>query len=79
MRCQRCRSAMVFEVYYGPGTKFSEWRCVVCGNVIDAYILANRLRQSSARKRPMLESQLRGWMVSQEPNRIPLPEELPAN
>jgi hypothetical protein len=67
---------MVFEVYYGTGVKFPEWRCVVCGNVVDAYILANRLRQTRPNKRFRLQSKLRFWMASQSQNRSPRDEPL---
>jgi hypothetical protein len=33
---------MVFEKYFGIGESFWGWRCVSCGEIIDAVIQKNR-------------------------------------
>lgn len=77
MQCIRCRSALVFEVYYGPGVKFPEWRCIVCGSVLDASILANRLHHTRPGKRLLFQSQVKLWMDSQGQNRSSVKAVLP--
>jgi hypothetical protein len=67
---------MVFEVYYGTGIKFPEWRCIACGNVVDAYILVNRLRQARPNKRFRLQGKLKLWMASQGPKQDSPKEDL---
>ena len=42
MRCQRCNGIMVNERFYGPGDPFWGWRCILCGDIFDPMILANR-------------------------------------
>ncbi len=41
-RCDRCKSMMVHEQYYGPNDYFWGWRCICCGDIIDSTILENR-------------------------------------
>jgi hypothetical protein len=64
MFCQRCRGLMVrdrFMDFWDEGGQmyFSGWRCVVCGEIVDSVILANRtsppvLRKKHARHRMIL-------------------------
>ena len=42
MRCHRCGSIMAYEKFYGLQGGFWGWRCVCCGEIIDATILENR-------------------------------------
>jgi uncharacterized Zn finger protein len=42
MRCTRCGSLMVEEIYYHDGDSFAGLRCVMCGEVVDPEILKNR-------------------------------------
>ena len=42
MKCHRCGSVMVCEIFYGPGENFLGWRCVSCGEILDEVILENR-------------------------------------
>ncbi len=47
MRCSRCAGRMVPETFEDlrddTGTlKFSGWRCLGCGEIIDSVIMANR-------------------------------------
>jgi len=42
MRCDRCDSIMVYEQYYGAYDRYSGWRCICCGDIIDRVILENR-------------------------------------
>jgi hypothetical protein len=32
---------MVYEKFYGPHEHFVEWRCILCGEMIDQVILEN--------------------------------------
>ena len=45
MKCHRCNGSMVYEEFYGEEGDFFGWRCIVCGEVIDHVILANRFGQ----------------------------------
>jgi predicted dithiol-disulfide oxidoreductase (DUF899 family) len=42
MKCHRCGSVMVYEMFYGPDEPFSGWRCISCGEIVDEVILENR-------------------------------------
>jgi hypothetical protein len=51
MKCQRCGGLMSYEIFYGLDGqvmgmdkvgKFDGWRCISCGEVVDATILKNR-------------------------------------
>ncbi len=42
MKCHRCHGWMVNEKFYGRGAFFWGWRCVSCGEILDAVILENR-------------------------------------
>ena len=42
MRCHRCSNLMVYERFYGVDDRYSGWRCVLCGEIIDQIILENR-------------------------------------
>jgi hypothetical protein len=44
MNCHRCSGTMVHEKFYGTEEPFWGWRCIYCGEVIDAMILENRSR-----------------------------------
>ncbi len=51
MECERCHATMLeeaFEDIWADSwtTRFLGWRCLVCGNVLDPVILANRSGQS---------------------------------
>ena len=41
-RCSRCGGNMVHESFYGLNEQFTGFKCVICGDVIDAVILQNR-------------------------------------
>jgi hypothetical protein len=50
MSCQRCHGWMVRDSFCDllddTGTSvFQGWRCVNCGEVVDAVVLAHRMRQ----------------------------------
>jgi len=36
---------MVYERFYGVDERYSGWRCVLCGEIIDQIILENRRRR----------------------------------
>ena len=42
MKCHRCGSMMVREIFYGPDEPFWGWRCIQCGEILDEMILENR-------------------------------------
>jgi uncharacterized Zn finger protein len=42
MKCNRCGSLMVREIYYHEGDTFAGLRCLLCGEVVDSEILKNR-------------------------------------
>jgi len=44
MVCERCQGLMVADcyVYEGGRCKSPFWRCIACGEIIDAVILLNR-------------------------------------
>jgi len=42
MRCHRCEGIMNYEIFYGGDGHFWGWRCLRCGEIIDATILENR-------------------------------------
>jgi uncharacterized C2H2 Zn-finger protein len=42
MKCPRCGSVMVYEIFYGPNGNFWGWRCIFCGEILDDVILENR-------------------------------------
>jgi hypothetical protein len=41
-KCLRCRGALTYEKFYGPGDQFWGWKCLICGEIIDPVILVNR-------------------------------------
>jgi len=45
--CQRCKGRMAFEKFYSDNDSFFGWRCVSCGDILDAVILLHRLSQDS--------------------------------
>ena len=53
MKCYRCGSVMVYEMFYGPGENFSGWRCVSCGEVLDEVILKNRQAGTGSSNGPL--------------------------
>jgi len=42
MKCHRCGSVMIREMFYGPHEHFLGWKCIFCGEIIDPVILQNR-------------------------------------
>jgi hypothetical protein len=41
-KCLRCRGTLTYEKFYGVGEQFWGWKCLICGEIIDPVILANR-------------------------------------
>ena len=56
MECVRCRGLMIVDHFVDlaqSGTaEFSGWRCLLCGNITDSVIAANR-QQPPVLKRPL--------------------------
>jgi hypothetical protein len=54
MKCPRCAGPMNFEEFRsvssesGPWT-YDGWRCVYCGEIVDALVILNRERARKAR------------------------------
>ena len=48
INCRRCNGRMGFEKFYGPGSSFYGWHCVLCGDILDAVILLHRLSQDAS-------------------------------
>jgi hypothetical protein len=42
MKCNRCKSLMILEKFYGNSEFFYGWHCVYCGNIEDEVILQHR-------------------------------------
>ena len=47
MQCPRCRGLLVLDTFYDllddtGHLRFSGWRCVCCGNVVDPLIVRNQ-------------------------------------
>jgi len=36
---------MIHEKFYGLEDDFFEWRCIICGEILDPVIIENRLTQ----------------------------------
>jgi hypothetical protein len=47
VQCQKCSGRMGFEKFYGPGSFFYGWHCVLCGDILDPVILLHRLSQDA--------------------------------
>ena len=41
-KCLRCRGAVAYDKYYGLDGQFWGWKCLICGEITDPVILANR-------------------------------------
>ena len=41
-KCFRCNGAVIYDKFYGPYDHFWGWKCLMCGEIIDPVILANR-------------------------------------
>lgn len=57
MNCLRCHSLMVGEAFEDLrndtwSLSFQGWRCVICGEIWDPIIAANRTARPSPRKAP---------------------------
>ena len=47
-KCPRCRGAVVYDKFYGTQGQFWGWRCLICGEIVDRVILANRQLMNKA-------------------------------
>ena len=57
MKCYRCKGLMVKDrLYdlYGTHVHLDAWRCVVCGDMLDAVILHNRMDRMTRQARGLL-------------------------
>lgn len=56
MTCHRCHGLMVRDYFFDVEESYGRpwitgWRCVSCGNVVDAVIQRRRLMQAMAQRR----------------------------
>ena len=47
VQCRKCSGRMGFEKFYGPGSTFYGWHCVLCGDILDPVILLHRLSRDA--------------------------------
>ncbi|HOG16917.1 MAG: hypothetical protein A4E73_03284 [Syntrophaceae bacterium PtaU1.Bin231] len=53
VKCPRCRNNMTADTFYGTTDRFTGWRCVMCGEIIDPVILSNRQMMMAAQQMAM--------------------------
>ena len=41
-KCHRCGGAVAYDKFYGHYEQFWGWICLMCGEIVDPVILANR-------------------------------------
>jgi hypothetical protein len=41
-KCLRCSGAVIYDKFYGAHEQYWGWKCLICGEIIDPVILANR-------------------------------------
>ena len=52
MRCSKCSRLMTFERFMGGVPQsipwsYEGWRCITCGEIVDALILINRMKDKA--------------------------------
>ena len=52
MQCNRCHGEMAYDLFHDMKDDtgkfhFFGWRCVICGDVLDPVIVANRTKQQA--------------------------------
>ena len=62
MTCERCHGLMVSEQIYdlqgmNSDLRVDGYRCLLCGNIVDAAILENRRRSTDTARIPTLMNQ----------------------
>ncbi len=45
MKCGKCGGVMTYEKFDSEEDSFFGWKCISCGEIVDAVIWENRLRQ----------------------------------
>jgi hypothetical protein len=48
-KCCRCNGAVIYDKFYGPYEEFWGWKCLMCEEIIDPVILANRQMMRTGR------------------------------
>jgi hypothetical protein len=46
-KCLRCNGAVIYDKFYGPSEQYWGWKCLICGEIVDPVILANRKMMQS--------------------------------
>lgn len=41
-KCPRCKGTIAYDKFYSSHDQFWGWKCLICGEIIDPVILANR-------------------------------------
>lgn len=41
-KCLRCKGVAVYDNFYCNHEEFRGWKCLICGEIVDPVILANR-------------------------------------
>jgi hypothetical protein len=41
-KCLRCGGTVIFDKFYSRHEQFWGWKCLICGEIYDPVILANR-------------------------------------
>ena len=41
-KCLRCHGTVAYDKFYGPHGQFWGWKCLICVDIVDPLILANR-------------------------------------
>jgi hypothetical protein len=49
-KCPRCSGTIAYDKFYGSHEQFWGWKCLICGEIIDPVILANRQLMRSGRR-----------------------------
>jgi DNA-directed RNA polymerase subunit RPC12/RpoP len=55
VRCPRCNGAMIFERFQDMLDLFYAWRCVNCGEIVDAVVAKNREPERKTKKQAVGE------------------------
>jgi hypothetical protein len=49
-KCPCCGGAVTYEKFYGHHEQFWGWKCLLCGEIVDPVILANRQLMKSGQE-----------------------------
>jgi hypothetical protein len=49
-KCPRCGGTLAYVNFYGSHEQFWGWKCLICGEIVDPVILANRQLMKSGHR-----------------------------